>query len=130
MHRALLRLRPGGKAAKQRLAQQRMNAIPGLGVVAADGRDKEVVRHHPRQALPDVCRVPGPTQDIRAQRHAEALADGHAGEHVEVFGGEVNQHLAFEEAGEGACVAQLRGGIGAGRRGGVAAGLPAAQAQG
>ncbi|MCY1397123.1 hypothetical protein D9M71_121130 [compost metagenome] len=100
--RALLH-QPGA----QHLAQQGMQAIPGFAVVALHGGDEEVVGIQPGQAVDDARHVPRRAEQAGAERGAEAVADGGAGQQAQVLAFQARQHLALEVAGEGTGVAYL-----------------------
>ncbi|MNX90274.1 hypothetical protein D3C86_1223170 [compost metagenome] len=95
------------KARQEHLAQQRVQAIPALAVVAADLADEEVLRIQVRKARGHArhgLRLP---EQRGAQRRAETVAGRHAGEQVEVFRRQAHQHFALEIACEGLRVAHL-----------------------
>ncbi|MCY1501373.1 hypothetical protein D9M68_354460 [compost metagenome] len=108
MHRAHFPLAARGEMAEQRFAQQRMDPVPGLVVMAADDRDEQVVGHHPRDTALDLRDGLRLAQDLGAQRRTEALADGDAHQHVEIVRRQLHQYLALKEACKGARVADLR----------------------
>ncbi|MNQ68972.1 hypothetical protein D3C85_835450 [compost metagenome] len=99
--------RLGLQARAQHLAQQRVQAIPGFAIVALDLGDEQVVAVEPRQLSEHPRQRVGLTEQSRAQRCTEALADRGTGEQTQVVGRQAHQHLAFEIAGEGVGIAYL-----------------------
>ncbi|MCY1226719.1 hypothetical protein D9M72_389640 [compost metagenome] len=74
VHRLPGRLVEGGEAGQQCLAQQRMQAIPGLGRLVLDLQHEEVFALEPQQQCGDLGHPVGRTDECGAQRRADALA--------------------------------------------------------
>ncbi|MNV45838.1 hypothetical protein D3C71_1376470 [compost metagenome] len=119
MQRTAFVARQPFQARQQDLAQQRMHAIPGLAVVAADLADEQVLAIEACQPQRHVRTGVRQHQQRGAQGGAETVAQGQPREQRQLIGRQVRQHFAFEVAGKGLRVAHLHPGIR-----GAALGLP------
>ncbi|MNJ29117.1 hypothetical protein D3C77_236750 [compost metagenome] len=97
----------GLQATEQDLAQQWVQAIPGLLVMALDLGDEQVVAvqagqlgEHPGDGM-------GLAQQGCAQRGAKAFADRHPGQQAQVVRRQAHQHFTLEVTGKGTGIAHL-----------------------
>ncbi|MCY1217635.1 hypothetical protein D9M72_295540 [compost metagenome] len=123
MHGLPFRLGEGGEAGQQRVAQQRVQAEPGLARRVFDAVDKVVFAFQPQEQRGHVGDRARRVGERGAQRCTEAQAGRRAHEQVEFAGRQVRAHLVLEVVGQGGRIAGRQAGEGL-ARGGERGGFP------